>query len=60
MSKIKRSDCKRKYLARKCCWGFRIEDGILGIAIWDNLYALFVITTSASTLSFYVEREHAS
>ncbi|CDW89630.1 UNKNOWN [Stylonychia lemnae] len=59
-TKTAKKDWKHKYLAKNCCFGFRIEDGILGIVIWDSLYALFVITTSASTLSYFAEREHAS
>lgn len=50
----------RKQLASRCCWGFHLEDGILGIVVWDNLYALFVITTAASTLSYFAEQERAS
>ena len=46
---------KKRCMLDKCCFGFNLEDGIHGIVVWDNLYALFVITTSVNTLVFFAD-----
>ncbi|CDW71329.1 UNKNOWN [Stylonychia lemnae] len=51
---------KRKIYVRRCCFGFNLSDGVHGIVVWDNLYALFVITTSLSAVFYYNEQNRAS
>ena len=39
-----------RYRARRCCINIKLDDGLLGIVVWDSLYALFVVTTTLSIL----------
>ena len=39
-----------KYRARRCCFSISLDDGLLGIVVWDLLYALFIVTTTLSIL----------
>ena len=50
---------KKLPLLKKCCLGFSLDDGIHGIVAWDNLYALFVITTSVNTLVYFADKNKA-
>lgn len=45
---------KFKILQSTCCFGFNLIDGILGIVVWDSLYAIFIVTLSLNTLMYYL------
>lgn len=51
---------KLSLIQRSCCFGFSLEDGVLGIVVWDSLYALFFITTSINTLIYLAENGRVS
>eukprot|EP00347_Sterkiella_histriomuscorum_P015061 403358457 len=58
--KKKLKNRKRKLQLKRCCFGFTLIDGVHGIVVWDCLYALFVITTSLSTVFYYADQNQAS
>ncbi len=45
----------RKLRPNRCCLGFELADGVVGIVVWDSLYALFKLTTSLSAVFHFLE-----
>ena len=46
-----------KCIQRSCCFGFSLEDGIMGIVVWDTLYCLFFLTTAINTMIYYYDNQ---
>lgn len=46
---------KRRLRPNRCCLGFELADGVIGIVVWDSLYALFKLTTSLSAVFHFLE-----